>query len=98
MRASSGMYSCSNLKELSKGAGRYVLATPVGRIKEIKDEVLSHPGHYADIALGYKGMWIIESCFHKMTTTGLEVRLMFHWMPQRITAHVKLCVLSLMNQ
>jgi len=23
---------------------------------------------------------------------------MFHWMPQRITAHVKLCVLSLMIQ
>ena len=52
----------------------------------------------ADIALGYKGMWIIESCFRKMKTTGLEVRPMFHWMPQRITAHVKLCVLSLMIQ
>ena len=203
-----GMYSAANLKELSKGAGRYILATPVGKIKEIKDEVLSHPGRYADIApnlrakeviigdgerrrryilclnedeadrqkwrraeilktleatlkslkkdhpkaachlvsskrygrylslddkgrpyldrdkikraehldgkfvlttnddtlsvadiaLGYKGMWIIESCFRKMKTTGLEVRPMFHWMPQRITAHVKLCVLSLMIQ
>ena len=202
------MYSAANLKELSKGAGRYILATPVGKIKEIKDEVLSHPGRYADIApnlrakeviigdgerrrryilclnedeadrqkwrraeilktleamlkslkkdhpkaacrlvsskrygrylsrddkgrpfldrdkvkraehldgkfvlttnddtlsvadiaLGYKGMWIIESCFRKMKTTGLEVRPMFHWMPQRITAHVKLCVLSLMIQ
>ena len=52
----------------------------------------------ADIALGYKGMWIIESCFRKMKTTGLEVRPMFHWMPHRITAHVKLCVLALMIQ
>jgi transposase len=52
----------------------------------------------ADIALGYKGMWIIESCFRKMKTTGLEVRPMFHRMPQRITAHVKLCVLSLLIQ
>jgi len=52
----------------------------------------------ADIALGYKGMWIIESCFRRMKTTGLEVRPMFHWMPQRITAHVKLCVLALMIQ
>ena len=52
----------------------------------------------ADIALGYKGMWIIESCFRKMKTTGLEVRPMFHWMPQRIKAHVKLCVLGLMIQ
>ena len=203
-----GMYSAANLKELSRGAGRYILATPIQRIKEIKDEVLSHPGRYADIApnlrakeviigdgerrrryilclnedeadrqkwrradvlktlkaelqamkkdhpkaacrliaskrfgrylslddkgrpyldkdkikraehldgkfvlttnddtlsvadiaLGYKGMWIIESCFRKMKTTGLEVRPMFHWMPQRITAHVKLCVLALMIQ
>ena len=203
-----GMYSAANLKELSKGAGRYVLATPIQKIKEIKDEVLSHPGRYADIApnlrakeviigngerrrryilcmnedeadrqkwrraeilktlkaelqamkkdhpkaacrliaskrfgrylslddkdrpyldkdkvkraehldgkfvlttnddtlsvadiaLGYKGMWIIENCFRKMKTTGLEVRPMFHWMPQRITAHVKLCVLALMIQ
>ena len=203
-----GMYSAANLTELSKGAGRYILATPIRKIKEIRDEVLSHPGRYAeiapnlrakeviigngehrrryilclnqdeadrqkwrraelleklkaelknlkkdhpkaacrliaskrygrylgvdgrgrpfldrerikraehldgkfvlitnddtlsvaDIALGYKGMWIIESCFKKMKTTGLEVRPMFHWMPQRITAHVKLCVLALMIQ
>ena len=203
-----GMYSADNLAELSKGAGRYILATPIRRIKEIRGEVLSHPGRYADIApnlrakqvvigdgerrrryilclneeeadrqqwrrsdvlktlqaelqamkkdhpkaacrlvaskrfgrylslddhgrpyldkdkvkraehldgkfvlttnddtlsvadiaLGYKGMWIIESCFKKMKTTGLEVRPMFHWMPQRITAHVKLCVLALMIQ
>lgn len=203
-----GMYSKGNLEELAKGAGRYILATPIRRIKEIKDEVLSHPGRYAeiapnlrakevvigegerrrryilclnkeeadrqkwrraeiletlkaeltalkkdhpkracqllaskrfspylsqdqngrpfldndkikraehldgkfvlttnddtlsvaDIALGYKGMWIIESCFRRMKTTGLEVRPMFHWMPHRITAHVKLCVLALMIQ
>jgi hypothetical protein len=40
----------------------------------------------------------IESCFRKLKTTGLEVRPMFHWMPHRITAHVKLCVLALMIQ
>ena len=66
--------------------GKFVLTT--------NDDTLS----VADIALGYKGMWIIESCFRKMKTTGLEVRPMFHWMPQRITAHVKLCVLALMIQ
>jgi transposase len=203
-----GLYSRANLHELAKGAGRYILATPIGRVKEIRDEVLSHPGRYADItptlrakevvlgegerrrryilclneeeatqqrwhraetlkileaelaslnqdhpkaacrlvaskrfgpylsqddhgrpcldqdkirraaqldgkfvlttnddtlsvadiALGYKGMWIIESCFRKMKTTGLEIRPMFHWMPHRITAHVKLCVLALMMQ
>jgi Transposase DDE domain len=203
-----GLYAKANLAELTNGAGRYILATPIGRVKEIRDEVLSHPGRYADItptlrakevvlgegerrrryilclneeeaakqrwhraetlkileaelaslkedhpkaacrlvasrrfgpylgqdehgrpyldkdkirrtqqldgkfvlttnddtlsvgdiALGYKGMWIIESCFRKMKTTGLAVRPMFHWMPHRITAHVKLCVLALMIQ
>jgi hypothetical protein len=203
-----GLYSKANLEALAKGAGRYILATPIGRVKEIRDEVLAHPGRYAgiapqlrakeamlgqgerrrryilclneeeadkqrwhraeilelleaelaslkadhpkaacrllasrrfgpylsqddkgrpyldqarvrraeqldgkfvlttnddtlsvaDIALGYKGMWIIESCFRRMRTTGLAVRPMFHWMPQRITAHVRLCVLALMIQ
>ena len=44
-----GLYSRANLDELAKGAGRYILATPIGRVKEIRDEVLSHPGRYADI-------------------------------------------------
>jgi hypothetical protein len=203
-----GLYAKANLAELSRGAGRYILATPIGRVKEIKDEVLSRPGRYAeitpnlrakeviigagerrrryilclnaeeaarekrhrnellellqleldrlasdhpkaacrlvasqrfgpylsldeqgrpyidrtkvrraeqldgkfvlttnddtlsvaDIALGYKGMWIIEACFRKMKTTGLGIRPMFHWTPRRIVAHVKLCVLALMIQ
>ena len=203
-----GLYARANLAELSKGAGRYILATPIGRVKEIKDEVLSRPGRYAeiaqnlrakevvigagerrrryilclnteeaereqrhrkeilellqleldrlagdhpkaacrlvasqrfgpylsldaegrpfidrakvrraeqldgkfvlttnddtlsaaDIALGYKRMWIIEACFRKLKTTGLGIRPMFHWTPRRIVAHVKLCVLALMIQ
>ncbi len=203
-----GLYAKANLAELSKGAGRYILATPIGRVKEIKDEVLSRPGRYAeisphlrakevivgqgerrrryilclnteeaerekrhrdellellqleldrlasdhpkaacrllaskrfgpylsqdehgrpfidrtkvrraeqldgkfvlttnddslsaaDVALGYKGMWIIEACFRRMKTTGLGIRPMFHWTPRRIVAHVKLCVLALMIQ
>jgi Transposase DDE domain len=203
-----GLYSKANLAELAEGAGRHILAAPIGRVKEIRDEVLSHPGRYADVtpalrakevvlgegerrrrhvlclneeeadrqrrhraeilalleaelaglsgghpeaacrlvasrrfgpylsrdehgrpyldrekvrraeqldgkfvlttnddtlavadvALGYEGMWIIEGCFRKMKTTGLAVRPMFRWMPHRITAHVKLCVLALMIQ
>jgi Transposase DDE domain len=203
-----GLYARANLAELSQGAGRYILATPIGRVKEIKQEVLSRPGRYAeitpnlrakevivgrgerrrryilclnteeaarekrhrneildllqieldrlagdhpkaacrlvsskrfgpylsldaqgrpfidrakvrraeqldgkfvlttnddtlsaaDIALGYKGMWIIEACFRKLKTTGLGIRPMFHWTPRRIVAHVKLCVLALMIQ
>src|ERR1700722_14830818 len=51
-----------------------------------------------DIALGYKGGWIIESCFRRIKQTGLQVRPMFHWTPRRIEAHVKLCVLALQAQ
>jgi hypothetical protein len=51
-----------------------------------------------DIALGYKGGWIIESCFRRLKPTGLQVRPMFHWTPRRIEAHVKLCVLALQMQ
>jgi transposase len=66
--------------------GKFVLTT--------NDDSLSA----ADVALGYKGMWIIEACFRRMKTTGLGIRPMFHWTPRRIVAHVKLCVLALMIQ
>ena len=76
--------------------GKYVLTTSPAGLWGPRtphgDDTLS----VADIALGYKGMWIIETCFRRMKTTGLargaaatpqprwEVRPMFHWMPQRI--------------
>jgi hypothetical protein len=44
-----GLYARANLAELSRGAGHYILATPIGRVKEIKDEVLRRPGRYAEI-------------------------------------------------
>ena len=206
-----GMYSAQNLVELSRGLGRYILAVPMRKLKEVELDVLSRPGRYRqvadnlqveevwvgdgerrrryvlclnpeeasrerqhrarlleqlaaelalldsreqdhpraacallasrrysrylssdwrgrpqldaakikaaekfdgkfvvisnddtlsadDIALGYKGAWIIESCFRRMKQTGLEVRPMFHWTPRRIEAHVKLCVLALQIQ
>jgi transposase len=206
-----GMYSAENLAALSRGLGRYILAVPMRKIKEIEVEVLTRPGRYRpvadnlevkevvvgegerrrryvlclnpeeaerqrhhreqvlieltaelnrlrecqadhpktacalltsrrygrylsadylgrprldaakvkaaekfdgkfvvitnddtlsaeDVALGYKGGWIIESCFRRMKQTGLEVRPMFHWTPRRIEAHVRLCVLALQVQ
>jgi hypothetical protein len=206
-----GMYSAENLATLSRGLGRYILAVPMRKVKEIDAEVLTRPGRYKpvadnlhvkevvvgegerrrryvlclnpeeaererhhreqvvveldaelsllrgreadhpkaactllasrrygrylttdylgrprldavkikaaekfdgkfvvitnddtlsaeDVALGYKGAWIIESCFRRMKQTGLEVRPMFHWTPRRIEAHVKLCVLALQMQ
>ena len=44
-----GLYSRANLAELARGAGRYVLATPLAKVKEIRDEVLARPGRYATI-------------------------------------------------
>jgi transposase len=57
-----GMYSAANLRELSRGLGRYVLAVPMRRVKEIEDEVLSHPGRYRRVAdnLEVKEVWVGE--------------------------------------
>src|SRR3954451_10762514 len=44
-----GLHSKANLAGLAEGAGRYVLATPLARVKEIRDAVLGHPGRYAAI-------------------------------------------------
>jgi len=206
-----GMYSAANLLALSRGLGRYILATPLRKLSEIETEVLTRPGRYKpvadnlqvkevvvgegerrrryvlclnpqeaerqrrhrdgvleelaaeldrlaareadhpkaactllasrrygrylatdylgrprldpakvkaaekfdgkfvvitnddtlsaeDVALGYKGAWIIESCFRRLKQTGLELRPMFHWSPRRIEAHVKLCILALQMQ
>jgi hypothetical protein len=54
-----GLYARANLAELSRGAGRYILATPIGRVKEIKDEVLSRPGRYAEIAPNLRAKEVI---------------------------------------
>jgi hypothetical protein len=76
----------AKVKAAAKFDGKFVVIT--------NDDTLSAE----DIALGYKGGWIIESCFRRMKQTGLEVRPMFHWSPRRIEAHVKLCVLALQMQ
>ena len=76
----------AKIKAAEKFDGKFVVIS--------NDDTLSAE----DIALGYKGGWIIESCFRRMKQTGLEVRPMFHWTPRRIEAHVKLCVLALQVQ
>jgi transposase len=76
----------AKVKAAEKFDGKFVVIT--------NDDTLSAE----DVALGYKGAWIIEACFRRMKQTGLEVRPMFHWTPRRIEAHVKLCVLALQMQ
>ena len=72
--------------EAAKFDGKFVVIT--------NDDTLSA----ADVALGYKGGWVIESCFRRMKQTGLAARPMFHWTPRRIEAHVRLCVIALEMQ
>ena len=50
----------------------------------------------ADVALGYTRMRLIEGCFRRMKTTGLQTRPISHGRARRIIAHVKLCVLALL--
>src|SRR3954467_9262080 len=76
----------AKVKAAEKFDGKFVVIT--------NDDTLSAE----DVALGYKGAWIIESCFRRMKQTGLAVRPMFHWTARRIEAHVKLCVLALQMQ
>src|ERR1700681_3176089 len=76
----------AKVKAAEKFDGKFVVIT--------NDDTLSAE----DVALGYKGGWIIESCFRRMKQTGLQVRPMFHWTSRRIEAHVRLCVLALQAQ
>lgn len=45
-----GMDSEENRKELAAGLGRFVLAVPAGRLKEVRDDVLSRAGRFKKIA------------------------------------------------
>jgi Transposase DDE domain len=57
-----GMYSAGNLVELSRGLGRYVLAVPMRRVRDIEAEVLTRPGRYRQVAqnLQVKEVWVGE--------------------------------------
>ena len=76
----------AKVKAAERFDGKFVVIT--------NDDTLSAE----DVALGYKGAWLIEACFRRMKRTGLEVRPVFHWAARRIEAHVKLCVLALQTQ
>jgi len=55
-----GMYSADNLIELSRGLGRYVLAVPMRRVKDVETDVLTRPGRYRKVAdnLEVKEVWV----------------------------------------
>ncbi len=74
----------AKLREVEHLDGKWVLIT--------NDDSLSP----ADMALAYKGLLVIERCFRALKTTQIKMRPMFHWKPERIVAHVKICVLALL--
>jgi hypothetical protein len=55
-----GLYSADNLGELARGLGRYLLAVPMRRLKEVEAEVLARPGRYRKVAdnLQVKEVWV----------------------------------------
>ena len=51
-----------------------------------------------DAAKGYKGLLVIEQCFRSLKTTRIKMQPVYHWLPNRIAAHVKICVMALLIQ
>ena len=57
-----GLYSAENLLELGRGLGRYVLAVPMRRVRDVEAEVLARPGRYRQVRdnLQVKEVWVGE--------------------------------------
>jgi transposase len=51
-----------------------------------------------DASEAYKRLLVIERCFRSLKRTQIKMGPMYHWLPRRIEAHVKICVLALLLQ
>lgn len=49
-----------------------------------------------DAACAYKSLMVIERCFRTLKTTGLKLEPVYHRLPTRLQAHVKICVIALL--
>jgi transposase len=74
------------IREAAKYDGKWVLQT--------NDDTIS----LEDAASGYKGLMVIERCFRSLKKTRIKMTPMYHWVPRRIEAHVKICVLALLME
>jgi len=70
--------------QASKYDGKWVLQT--------NDDTIT----VEDAAAGYKGLLVIERAFRTLKSTRIKMEPMYHWLPKRIEAHVKLCVFALL--
>ena len=74
----------SKIRQAAKYDGKWVIET--------NDDSIS----VEDAANGYKGLMIIERCFRSLKRTQIKMTPMYHWLPRRIEAHVRICVLALL--
>jgi transposase len=72
------------IREAAKYDGRWVIET--------NDDTIS----LQDAACGYKGLMVIERCFRSLKRTRIKMSPIHHWVPRRIEAHIKICVLALL--
>lgn len=72
------------VREAAKHDGKWVLET--------NDDTIS----VEDAAHGYRSLMVIERCFRSLKRTQIRMMPMYHWLPHRIEAHVKICVLALL--
>lgn len=72
------------IRRAARMDGKWVLIT--------NDDTLS----LEDAATGYKNLLIIEQCFRAMKRSQIELEPVYHWLPRRIEAHVKICALALL--
>ncbi len=72
------------IRNAAKFDGKWVLQT--------NDDTISTE----DAAAGYKGLLVIERCFRALKRTQIKMQPMHHFLPNRIEAHVKICVFALL--
>ena len=74
------------IREAARYDGKWVLQT--------NDRQIS----MEDAAKGYKSLLTIERCFRSLKRSQIHLTPLYHWLPNRIEAHVKICVLALLIQ
>jgi transposase len=72
------------VRQVARLDGKWVLQT--------NDDTLT----LDDAAAGYKGLLVIERCFRALKRARIKMEPMYHWLPCRIQAHVKICVFALL--
>src|SRR3990172_2470935 len=54
-----GMDSAANRRELTKGLGHYILAMPIGKLKEVQEEGLARPGRFHRVTESLEGKELV---------------------------------------